>query len=150
VTTVDLATAPEPPEGDRYTAARWMVDRNPSLSRLLGRVPNFIDRDGDPDVDLLAETINEYEQYVASWTVYEQRFPAPADDDRFETWREAGPQPTALVGAISVMSPTERARLRMLATFSRSRVPTSVLDFGSLDDSGRALLTDWTIAVRAS
>ena len=146
----ETATAPAPPEGDRFAAARWLLDRHAVLRTLLDRVPGFIDRDGDPDVDLLAETISEYEQYVTAWQVYERRSPPPRDEERFERWEAAGPHTSALVACISGMSPSERARMRMMATFSIERVPISVADFASLDSSGHALLTDWTVAVRAS
>lgn len=150
MTTIDPVRSDVPAPGDRFAAARWMLDRHPVLLRLLSRVPGFVDPDGDPDVDLLAETVLEYEQYVAAWKVYEQRFPAPRDEERFDTWQRSGPQTTPLVSAIGAMSAPERARMRMLATFSAERVPISVLDFQSLDEEGRALLTDWTVAVRAA
>ena len=135
---------------DRVRAARWLVSRHPQLQRLLARVPGFLDDDGDPDVDLLANTVCDYEQHLVAWTVYVNRHPVPQDDERFETWREAGPKSTEFVDAVSDMSPSERSRLRMLATFSTERVPVSVADFASLDASGRALLTDWTVAVRCA
>lgn len=140
------ATAPD----DRYAAAAWLVARHAALRRLLGRVPCLLDEDGDPDVDLLAETIGEYEQYVVAWEVYEHRSPAPRDEARFEVWQQAGPRASALVACISCMSTSERARLRMLATFSSERVLISVADFASLDASGRALLADWAAAVCAA
>lgn len=144
----DTVTAPPP--GDRLGAARWLVERHPALQRLLQRVPGLIDTDGDPDVDLLAATFTEYEQYVAAWNVYEYRNPAPRDELRFEQWRAAGPRTGALVACISCMSETERARLRMVATFAVDRVAISVADLATVDASGRALLTDWTLAVRTS
>ena len=146
----ETALAPAPPEGDRFAAARWLLDRHAMLRTLLNRVPGFIDRDGDPDVDLMAATISEYEQYVAAWTVYERRCPPPSDKLRFEQWRTAGPTTGALVSCISCLSASERAHIRVLATFATERVPISVADFASVSGDGRALLTDWTLAVRAS
>lgn len=151
MTATDSRDADRPPvSGDRYAAARWLLDRHPVLARLLGRLPELIDAHGDPDVDLLAGGITEYEQYVAAWSAYERRHPAPRDDLQVNRWQQAGPHPSPLVKMISCLSPSERARLRMLATFSAERVPLSVTDFSSLDSESRCMLNDWTAVVRLS
>lgn len=146
-------TRTAPPVDHPYASALWLLGRHHQLARLVERVPGVVEVDDDgPGIDLraLAEAILAHDADIAAWDAYERMWPAPRDDDAYELWRQQGPSTTPAAQAISVMSSSEQTRLRLLATWSTTRVPLRVRDFRSLDSHGAALLGDWCTAVQAS
>lgn len=142
----------DPPRGDRYAAAAWLLGRHRHLATVVERVPGVVEVGTDrPDVDLeaLADALNGLHADGAAWAAYEGDQPPPSDDRRYDAWLEAGPTSRSTSRAIDRMSRTEVSRLRLLAIFSTQRVPFGHWDTVGLDDDGRQLLTDWCRALLA-
>jgi hypothetical protein len=142
----------EPPRGHCYGAAVWLLGRHQMLAELAARIPGVITVDDDgPDVDLdaLADAVCGYDTHTTACDDYQRRHRPPAGDHAYTRWQAAGPQPTGAVYAVAVMSGSEQARLRLLATFAGVRVPLRAGDFASFDGEGSRLLADWCRAVQA-
>lgn len=142
----------EPPTGNRYAAAAWLLGRHPHLAMVADRVPGVpvdIGTDGQPEIDLdaLADALLGLDTDRAAWAAYEADHPAPTDDRRYDAWEAAGPPLRQTSRAIGPMSRTEASRLRLLAVFSSERVPFGIWDTVGLDDGGRRLLADWCRAL---
>ncbi len=138
-----------PPADDRWRSVAWLLGRHPQLVRLADRLTT-VDADGpDLDLNVLAEAINGAHAYGLAWADYERHCPPPYDDDAYDRWADAGPQPTPAVRAFAVMSSGEKARLRMVALFAYDRITVCIGDFAPLDDDGKRLLADWCQAVQA-
>jgi len=146
---------PSAPANHPYRSALWLLGRHPQLAVLVARVPAVTgpENEGDAwswlDLDALAEAICEYERHSAAWVEYERRRPAPRDEGSYDRWEAAGPSTTPAASALGLMSGSERARLRLLATFSTVRVPLRASDATSFDAAGQMVLADWCEAVQA-
>jgi hypothetical protein len=151
----DTSDVPPPPADHLYRSATWLLGRHPKLAELVAWIPNIVtgsdDEDG-PSLDLnaLAEAIRRYDAHVNAWADYNRQDPAPDDDTAYDRWVAAGPTTTPAARALTIMSSTERTRLRLLASFATTRVPITVADFGSFDPAGSTLLADWCHAVQAA
>lgn len=144
----------DPPAGNRYAAAAWLLGRHPHLATLVARVPGVVQvRPDGPDIDLeaLADALLGLEADAAAWAAYEAYHPPPDDDQGdYDDWLDAGPTSRPTTRAIGPMSRTEVARLRLLAVLAEERVPFGVWDTVGIDDDGRRpLLTDWCRALLA-
>jgi hypothetical protein len=142
----------EPPCGHCYRAAVWLLGRHEQLADLAARIPGVVSVDDDGpgiDLDALADAVCGYDTHTAACDEYQRRHRPPAGDHAYTRWQAAGPQATVAVHAVAVMSGSEQARLRLLATFAHIRVPLRVADFGSFDAEGSRLLADWCRAVQA-
>lgn len=152
LTTWPDTTGTEPPGGNPWRSATWLLGRHPQLAQLADRVGIVSrDSDGDLDVDLeaLAEAFVALDANRAAWADYEYRSPAPEDDREYDAWQAAGPQAPPIVRSIGVMSGGEVRMLRLLAVLSpTTRVPLHVGDAQGLGD-GR-LVADWCRAIQAA
>lgn len=131
-----------------YEAADWLADRHPRVRDVVTYVsPNAFD-DDLPDtaphwLDELAQAVIDYDRYVTEREAYRKRTTEPRDEDAWERWEAAGPQPTAGANRIAIMSDGIRRLARLLATLSvNERVAWSVSDVG-YDDEGSAVMADW-------
>jgi hypothetical protein len=147
------ASAQEPPVGDRYASAAWLLGRHPHLAIIADRLPGIVNIgfDGLPDIDLdaLAEALVDLDADQAAWAAYQEAHPAPVHDRGYDAWEAAGPSWRPTSRSLGKMSSTEVARLRLLAVFSSHRVPFGLRDTVGLDRDGRQLLTDWFRALLA-
>ena len=143
------------PSGHLFASACWLVARHPVLQRLAQRARGVVDDEGDVLPWTLATAVNQLEEHHVAWRHYEQTHPAPTGhssqaEARYEAWLEAGPQPTDAAETLGVMSRTELARLRLLATLSdHDPVPFAVAVLTGFDPDGDALVRDWITAVQA-
>ena len=143
----------EPPAGNRYAAAAWLLGRHPHLATVVARVPGVV-QDGPegPDIDLeaLADALLGLDADMAAWAAYEASHPRPDDERDYDDWLDAGPTSRPTTRAIGPMSRTEVSRLRLLAVLAGERVPFGLWDTVGIDDDGRRpLLTDWCRALLA-
>lgn len=143
-------TDTEPPQGSSWRAAAWLLGRHPQLAQLATRVPGVVTRDGDGDLDVdldtLAATFLALQEHRKAWADYEDRSSAPQDDRAYDAWQAAGPQASAAVRAVSVLSGGEGRMLRLLAFLApTARVPLNVGDTQGIGD-GR-LVADWCRAL---
>ena len=137
-----------PPVDDNYRAAVWLVARHPALARLVGRVPGAVDADGDLELDVLGDAVRGLDAYHRAWAEYRATTWEPNQDEAWEPWADAGPSlddfgPRDAAAALAVMSRTEAARLRLLATLGFERVEFGVADLDGFDASGLRLIRDW-------
>lgn len=126
------AASTAPPTDHPYASALWLMRRHQVLHSLSQRIPGVWTRDDDGlfvDLEVLAETINDFDELVA---------------------RSDRPAEGTAEYAFACMSRTEQSRLRLLATFSTVRVGFKVGDLGGFDDAGRLLIVDWLAAVGAA
>jgi hypothetical protein len=145
----------EPPAGDRYRLATWLLGRYPRLANLANRVAGVVyedDTDSELGIDLdhLADVFADAPRWGEAWDQYEARNPPPHDDVDYEDWRQRGPRPDDFALGLSdllVMSSGEVASLRVLATLGMVRVPFKVDDLTGLDAEGQRLATDWSRAI---
>ncbi len=143
------------PAGHLFASACWLVARHPLLHQLACRLPGVVDPDSDVLPWVLADAFAELDTHAAAWRDYEHRHPAPSgyteeDEARYEAWLDAGPQPSPAAEALGVMSRTEVARIRLVATFSdQEPVAFNVPMLDGFDPAGDALVRDWMTAVQA-
>src|SRR4051812_32422245 len=127
-----------PPVDNDYQAAVWLVGRHPSLARLVNRVSGALDADGDLDLDVLGDAVRALDAYHRAWAEYRATTWEPNQDEAWERWVDAGPSlddfgPPGAVAALGVMSRTETAWLRLLATLGTERVEFAVGDVDGFD-----------------
>jgi hypothetical protein len=139
-----------PPSDHYYASALWLCGRHPKLVELVERAGVVVDDEDGRwfELDALADALADLDAYLTAWQLYRDRTYEPREEAAWERWEAAGPtldNPAAV--AIAPMSRTEQSRLRLLAFFASTRVGLRVSDLGGLDDEGRLLLHDWTLAV---
>jgi hypothetical protein len=130
-----------PPVDNTYQAAVWLVARHPMLARLVQHVPKAVDADNELDVDALADAVRAPDAYRQG-------------EEAWDRWAAAGPAANAFglpgaVAALNVMSRTEAARLRLLATLGTERVKFASYDLDGFDADGRRLVKDWCRVLKA-
>lgn len=140
------------PSGHLFSSVCWLVARHPVLETLARRVPGALDDDGDVLPWVLADAVNELDADRDAWHAYERTHPAPSGhgpqaEARYEAWVDAGPHPTDRAAALAVMSGTETARLRLLATLSDTPVRFHLGALDGFDAAGHDLVTDWITAI---
>ena len=144
------------PSGHLFASVCWLVARHSVLHQLAARVPGAVDHSDDGDGDVLpwivADAVNELDADRDAWTAYERSHPAPTGhgpqaEARYDAWVDAGPHPTDGAAALAVMSRTETARLRLLATLSDVPVRFHLGALDGFDAAGHDLITDWITAV---
>lgn len=146
MTTWPDTTRLDPPASNVYLSAEWLLGRHPQLARLVDRVPGLVTHKPEgPDLDLdaLAAAVNDLDEYRRAWTDYAYRHPAPRDEGALDAWEASGPTASPAANSIGVMSRTEVARLRLLATLAPERVRFSVIDLSGFDPAGDRLIADW-------
>ena len=145
----------DPPADDSYRAGLWLMARHPRLAQLAARIAGVVAVEDDgPSVDLhhLTEVVAAEPRYAAAWREYERCHRPPKDDEEWERWRAAGPQPDEFVRGLSdflVMSSGEVVAVRLLAAFG-GEVRLRVCDLSSLDAEGARLLADWCRALQVA
>lgn len=147
------------PAGHPFASVSWLVARHPVLLQLAHRVPGAVDDDGDVLPWVLADAFTDLDTHHDGWAAYQGDRPAPRQhrgepdhtyDTRYDAWAAAGPQPTEQAEALSVMSRTEKARLRLLAAFSDQQpVAFQVGMLDGFDAAGHDLITDWLTTIHA-
>lgn len=132
-----------------YAAAGWLVSRHRTIQRLLDRIDGWIKFDSGntmPDVELVAQVINESDQYNADWLTYERGHRPPLDEAGYERWQDAGPKPpNDRVAAYGPMSGGEKRMLRMLAVLA----PVARVRFNLCDSDGvdQGYAEDWRLLI---
>lgn len=141
----------DPPVDNPHAVAEWFLGRHPHLAALIDRIPGAVEDDPGPwlNLSLVGEAVRERDAHMAAMDAYRARNWEPPDDDEWEAWRAAGPQPTARASAVLHMSRTEQGRVRLLAFWCGERSGLSIHDLAGFDDAGRRLIADWCAAILA-
>lgn len=124
---------------DPYAAAAWLVSRHPTPRGLVDRLAAWTA--GQPDVEAIAQAVNEYDEDTRLWKAYADAHPAPNDDTRYDAWEAAGPPSPAAARVIGPMSSGEKRMVRMLAVLA----PATRVRFRLDDSTGvdRPFRDDW-------
>lgn len=145
----DTSTVDLPPADHPYGAAGWLLGRHPQLVELADRVPGVTHAaDGEADIELevLADALAELDAFEAA---REKRFGwSSPSESAWDQWKASQPPLSAAAEEIAVMSGSEVARLRLLATLASAGARLSVSHLRSFDREGQRLIADWLTVVR--
>lgn len=141
VTTLGATTAP-PLLVNGRDVAEWLVSRNVTLRELLTVLGLFTDY--GVNLNGLQEMVDDADRHFNATLEYGRAKLAQPEG----RWA-APPHPGEMAVRFSRMSPEERGRLRLLATFADIGVEWSMDQIGSFSEADPGLVADLAVAIVA-